>query len=73
MMHPPASSRFPELTPARRALTRSRGYASWVMLLAAALEVVAAVVAVKTANSLVPAGWRCSPWHAGTGTSGHLA
>ncbi len=53
-MHPPASTRFPEPAIARRALAGSRRYAFWLMLLGAALEVVAAVVGVKTENGLVP-------------------
>jgi hypothetical protein len=60
-MHPPASSRFPEPMLARRALRRSRRYPFWLMLLGAALEIVAAVVAVKTANSLVPMFARHDP------------
>ena len=60
-MHPPVSSRSPEPALRRRALTASRRYAFWLMLLGAALEVVAAVVAVKTENSLVPVFARYDP------------
>ena len=60
-MHPPASSRFREPALARRALTGSRRYAFWLMLLGAALEIVAAVVAVKAENSLVPVFARYNP------------
>lgn len=49
-----AASRSPELALSRPALARSRRYAFWLMLAGAALEVVAAIVAVRTASSLVP-------------------
>jgi len=60
-MDPRASGRFPEPTLARHVLTGVRRYAFWLMLLGAALEVVAAVVAVKTENSLVPVFARYDP------------
>jgi len=46
---------------ARAALSRSRQWAFWLMLLGAALEVTAAFVAIKTANSLVPVFARHDP------------
>jgi len=60
-MHLPGSSRFPEPALPRRAVAGSRRYAFWLMLLGAALEVVAAVVAVKTENSMVPVFARYDP------------
>jgi hypothetical protein len=55
------SRRFPESAQARRPLSRSGRCAFWLMLLGAALELAAAVVAVGTEGSLVPAFARSDP------------
>jgi hypothetical protein len=60
-MHPLISHRFPEPTLTLRPLSRSRRYAFWLMLLGAALELVAAVVAVRAEASLVPVFARSDP------------